>query len=71
MHRYQATPQATGQTYTVNVYPTTGTIPAGLVPTPANFPEVNWILNQNFVGKTDTISGGVYTYGDVQWPSGA
>ena len=41
----------TGQSYTVNVYPTAGaTIPAGLVPTPGNFPEVNWVLNQNFVG---------------------
>ena len=57
----------TGQSYTVNVYPTTGaTIPAGLVPTPGNFPEVNWVLNQNFVGTTDTTSGGTYTYGDVQ-----
>ena len=56
---------STNTNYTVNVYPTTGTIPAGLVPTPGNFPEVNWVLNQNYVGQTGP-SGNAITYGDVQ-----
>ena len=33
---------------------------------PQNFPEVNWIINQNFVGNVDPNGGTVYTYGDVQ-----
>ncbi len=56
---------STGQNYTVNVYATTGTIPAGLVPTPGNFSEVNWVLNQSYVGQTGP-SGNAITYGDVQ-----
>ena len=56
-----------GQAYTVDVYTTAGApIPSGLVNMPQNFPEVNWILNQNFVGKVDPNGGTVYTYGDEQ-----
>ncbi len=31
------------------------------------FDEVNWILNQDFIGKVSPISGETYTYGMVQW----
>lgn len=31
------------------------------------FDEVNWILNQDFVGKVSPISGETYTYGMIQW----
>jgi hypothetical protein len=39
---------------------------AALVEYPENLDLVNFILNQNWVGKTSP-SGGKYTYGDVQW----
>ncbi len=44
---------------------------SALVDHPENFPKVNWLLNQNFVGKEsdcdqDSQGGTVYTYGDVQ-----
>lgn len=41
-------------------------LPEGAFENPENFDLVNWIINQNFVGK-DSPSGGVYTFGDVQW----
>ncbi|MDC6385705.1 hypothetical protein D2V93_09105 [Flagellimonas taeanensis] len=41
-------------------------LPEGAFENPDNFDLVNWILNQNFVGKASP-SGGVYTFGDVQW----
>lgn len=45
---------------------TSPTLPAGLVDHPENLDEVNWILNQHFVGKTAPGDLGVYTSGDVQ-----
>jgi len=55
-----------GQTYTVDVYSSAGSaLPTGVVNMPQNFPEVNWILNQSFVGKT-AADGNPYTYSDVQ-----
>lgn len=39
---------------------------AALVEYPENLDLVNFILNQDWVGKTSP-SGGKYTYGDVQW----
>lgn len=41
-------------------------IPAGVFENTENFDLVNWIMNQNFVGK-NSPSGGIYTFGDVQW----
>jgi len=53
------------ETYDVKVYSSYGTLPAGLVEHPENLDLVNWILNQNYVGKPapDALP---YTYGDVQ-----
>lgn len=31
------------------------------------FDEVNWIMNQDFIGKVSPISGETYTYGMIQW----
>ena len=33
---------------------------------PGLFCKTNWIINQNFVGKSSGCDG-AYTYGDVQW----
>lgn len=41
-------------------------LPPGLVDHPENLDEVNWIINQNFVGQTSDTGLGVYTKGDVQ-----
>jgi hypothetical protein len=40
-------------------------LPEGLVEYPLNLPMVNWILNQDFVGKESTCNG-KFTFGDVQ-----
>ncbi len=40
--------------YTVNVYSSYEALPVGLVEHPENFPKVNWIINQNYVGKSIT-----------------
>lgn len=47
------------------VYSSYESLPAGLIEYPENLDLVNWIINQDYVGK---ISGccGLYTYGDVQ-----
>ena len=56
-----------GTTYSVDLFSTAGTtLPSGLVTNQQNFPEVNWILNQNFVGKSGG-DGTTYTEGDVQY----
>lgn len=41
-------------------------LPEGLIAYPENLDEVNWLINQNFVGKNAGGSLGVYTSGDVQ-----
>lgn len=42
------------------------TIPSDVVDHPEYLDEVNWIINQKFVGKTAPNALGVYTIGDVQ-----
>lgn len=42
------------------------TIPGDVVDHPEYLDEVNWMINQNFVGKTSPTGLGVYTIGDVQ-----
>lgn len=58
-------PIATNTLYTVNVYSSYESLPAGTVSYPENFDLVNWILNQKFIGKASTCKG-TYTWGDVQ-----
>ena len=49
-----------GTEYTANVISSlTEAGLAGLVEKPANFPRVNWIINQDFIGQG-------YTYGEIQ-----
>jgi len=53
--------------YMANVYSSYGTIPTDLIEHPENLDLVNWIINQDYVGKTSGCGGGeLYTYGDVQ-----
>jgi hypothetical protein len=52
---------------TASPYLSTEPIPAGVVQKPENLDLVNWIINQDFVGKTSAGCGGTYTWGDVQW----
>jgi hypothetical protein len=52
--------------YTAEVYSTYEDLPDGLVDHPENLDLVNWILNQNYVGKSSPGGHGTYTYGDVQ-----
>jgi hypothetical protein len=52
--------------YTANVYSSYETLPAGLIEKPQNLDLVNWIINQDYVGKPAGGSLGNYTYGDVQ-----
>ncbi len=54
--------------YEFNVYSSYEDFPAeGNFENPQNFPLVNWIMNQDFIGKVSPISGETYTYGMVQW----
>jgi hypothetical protein len=41
-------------------------LPPGFVAKPENLDKVNWLINQNFVGKNAGNSLGIYTSGDVQ-----
>jgi hypothetical protein len=54
--------------YTANVFSSYETLPAGLVEHPENLDLINWIINQNFVGKPSSCQPllPTYTYGDVQ-----
>ena len=49
-----------GIDYPVNVYSSYEALPAGLVERPENMDLVNWILNQNFVGKPSTGIGSIH-----------
>jgi hypothetical protein len=40
--------------------------PEGVVDHPEYLDEVNWMMNQNFVGKVSPMGLGAYTIGDVQ-----
>jgi hypothetical protein len=51
--------------YTVSLYSSYETLPAGTVAYPQNFDLVNWIINQKFMGKA-SVCNGAYTWGDVQ-----
>ncbi len=51
--------------YKFSMYLSTDNVPAGLVDNPENLPIINWIINQNYVGKTSG-DGTAYTYSDVQ-----
>jgi hypothetical protein len=54
-------------TYDTKFYSSYSThLPEGLIAHPENLDEVNWIVNQNFVGKNAGGGLGVYTSGDVQ-----
>lgn len=48
------------------VYSSYEELPADLIEFPENLDLVNWILNQNFVGKESPGGLGIYTIGDVQ-----
>ncbi len=53
--------------HTANVYSSYDVLPAGLIPEPDYLDEVNWLINQDYVGKTSPTTGlGVYTWGDLQ-----
>ena|SRR3989338_8776292 len=52
--------------YSAKFYSSYAELPEGLVDHPENLDEVNWILNQHFVGKASPTGLGVYTYSDVQ-----
>jgi|PlaIllAssembly_1097288.scaffolds.fasta_scaffold80791_1 hypothetical protein len=54
--------------YTANVFSSYETLPAGVVEFPENLDLINWITNQNFVGKPSSCQPllPTYTYGDVQ-----
>jgi hypothetical protein len=53
--------------YEFSVYSSYEDFPTDQFENPQNFPLVNWILNQDFIGKVSPISGETYTYGMVQW----
>jgi hypothetical protein len=49
-----------------NVYSSYEELPPGVIEHPENLDLVNWIINQDFVGKPSGCDG-AYTFGDVQW----
>jgi hypothetical protein len=51
--------------YTVDVYSSYETLPAGTVAYPENLDLANWVVNQKFMGKASACNG-AYTWGDVQ-----
>lgn len=56
-----------GTCYDADVYSSINDeLPAGAFENPQNFDKVNWIMNQDFIGKTSQ-SGKTFTYGHVQW----
>ncbi len=52
--------------YTADVYSSYDAAAAGFVEFPENLDQVNWILNQEFIGQGSTSCGGTYTFGDIQ-----
>jgi hypothetical protein len=52
--------------YDVKVFASTEDLPPGIVDHPENFPYVNWIINQGFVGQESPGGHGAYTPVDVQ-----
>ncbi|UKO98975.1 SdrD B-like domain-containing protein [Nostoc sp. UHCC 0870] len=56
-----------GQTYQAQVYSSyNDPIPTGIIDKPENLDEVNWLINQQFVGKQSSGGFGSYTSGDIQ-----
>ena len=54
--------------YEFNVYSSYEDFPTeGNFENPQNMPAVNWLMNQDYIGKISPISGETYTYGMVQW----
>ncbi|MFS4481974.1 thioester domain-containing protein [Hyunsoonleella sp. 2307UL5-6] len=49
-----------------DVYSSYGDLPADKFEMPENFDKVNWIMNQDFIGK-ESATGGPFTFGHVQW----
>jgi len=60
------TTMSPGANYTAAVYSTYEAAALGYVENPATFDQVNWILNQDFVGTASPRCAGSYTSGDVQ-----
>ena len=54
------------QCFEADVYSSYAELPEGKFEHPENFDKVNWIFNQNFIGK-ESQNGGAFTFGDVQW----
>lgn len=62
-----ATRIESGTTYNAKYYSSyTSPLPPGVVDKPENLDEMNWLLNQHFVGKSSPSGFGTYTSGDVQ-----
>lgn len=55
-----------GVNYNASFWSSLASVPNDVVDHPEYLDEVNWIINQNFVGKTAPDNLGVYTIGDVQ-----
>jgi hypothetical protein len=55
-----------GTNYTAAVYSSYEAYPSGLIEKAYDMDLVNWIINQDFVGKSAAPLAGTYTYGDVQ-----
>ena len=51
--------------FEASVYSSYEALPAGAFERPENFDQVNWLLNQEIVGKISS-SGSAFTFGDVQ-----
>ncbi len=49
-----------------DVYSSYGELPEGVFEKPENFDLVNWVLNQDFIGKVSP-SGGTYAFGHIQY----
>jgi uncharacterized repeat protein (TIGR01451 family) len=61
----------TSGTWTAKVFSSYESLPSTLTGTgniekPENLDLLNWIINQNFIGKTASDNAGTFTYGDVQ-----
>jgi hypothetical protein len=52
--------------YPAGVYSSYEDLPPGMVEYPENLVFVNWVINQEFIGKTSPGGFGTYTWGDIQ-----
>jgi hypothetical protein len=57
---------APGSSYTAEVYSSYDFAAGGFVEHPENLDQVNWVINQDFVGQPSPTCSGSYTMGDVQ-----